>query len=276
MEQSRFSDPRAYAKLFDPLPDDPDGIGAVIRNLVVHYRASGIDFPPHRLEEIDSRWVHRMLSADRRRFDTPLAEPRPEDQRIVGCCRDFTLLHVAVLRHKGVEARSRVGFADYFEPGFHHDHVITEYRDGDRWVATDCQVGMPEVTLGPGGLQTAAQVWSAFRRGEIDVDTFGVGGDRRDLRGALFVRNYVIYELAHRLGDELLLWDIWGDISLQLRGDPTLIDLVAELLQAADAGDGAAERKLRDEYAGNPRLRPGRHILCASPRGSGPYPVRLT
>ncbi|GIM90489.1 transglutaminase domain-containing protein [Paractinoplanes toevensis] len=264
--QTRFSDPRRHAALFDPLPADPDGIGAVVRNLAVHYRASGIDFPPDRLTEIDSRWVDRMLDADRSRHSTPLAEPRPPSERIVGCCRDFTLLTVAALRHKGIPARSRVGFGDYFDPTFHIDHVITEYWDGARWIATDSQMDLPDVRLSEGGLRPAAQVWAAYRRGEIDVDTFGVGPDLpAELRGAAFVRNYVIYELAHRRGDELLLWDVWGDVSLTLGDNLGLIDEIADLLQSADAGDRSAERKLADLYASEPRLHPGRHITCATP-----------
>ncbi|GIF18331.1 hypothetical protein BJ973_008708 [Actinoplanes tereljensis] len=264
--QTRFSNPRQHAALFDPLPADPDGIGEVVRNLVVHYRGSGIDFPPDRLTEIDSRWVDRMLDADRGRYAAPLAEPRPQSQRIVGCCRDFTLLTVAALRHKGVPARSRIGFADYFDPLFHLDHVITEYWDGSRWIATDSQLGLPDVRLSTGGLRPAAQVWAAYRRGEIDVDKFGVGPELPDeLRGAAFVRNYVIYELAHRRGDELLLWDVWGGVSLQLGDDLAVIDEIADLLQSADAGDRGAERKLADLYASDPRLRPGDHITCATP-----------
>jgi hypothetical protein len=273
--QTRFSAPRQHAALFDPLPADPEGIGAVIRNLAVHYRASGIDFRPDRLREIDSRWVDRMLDADRRRFTTPLAEPRPPEKRIVGCCRDFTLLTVAALRHKGVPARSRVGFADYFDPTFHLDHVITEYWDGARWVATDTQFGLPDVRLSVGGLRPAAQVWLAYRRDEVDVSTFGVGPELpAELRGAAFVRNYVIYEAAHRLGDELLLWDVWGDVSLELGHDLALIDELADLLQSADAGDAAAERKLADRYADDPRLHPGDRITCVTPAGR-PYEVDL-
>lgn len=264
--QTRFSSPRQHAALFDPLPADPEGIGEVVRNLTVHYRASGLEFPPDRLAEIDSRWVDRMLDADRRRHDTPLAEPRRPEQRVVGCCRDFTLLTVAALRHKGVPARSRVGFADYLDPAFHPDHVITEYWDGARWTATDTQLDIPDVRLTTGGLRTAAQVWSSYRRGEIDVETFGVG-DVPALRGAWFVRNYVIYELAHRLGDELLLWDIWGDVSLSPPTDPTLIDEIADLLQSADAGDRSADRKLSDRYAADSRLHPTDTIICATPDG---------
>lgn len=265
--QTRFSDPRARAALFDPLPADPGAIGEVIRNLVVHYRASGIDFPPDRLAEIDSRWADRLLDADRRRFDTPLTEPRPPEQRIVGCCRDFTLLSVAALRHKGIPARSRIGFADYLDPHWHHDHVVTEYWDGARWVADDTQIDASDVRLDQGGLRPAAQVWAAHRRGEIDVDTFGVGGGVDNLHGEWFVRNYVIYELAHRRGDELLLWDVWGDVSLDAGDDLALIDEVADLLQSADAGDARAEEKLADLYADDPRLRPGDQIRCVSPRG---------
>ncbi|WP_433296539.1 transglutaminase domain-containing protein [Actinoplanes sp. CA-030573] len=265
--QTRFSDPRAHAPLFDPLPADPGGIGEVIRNLVVHYRAAGIDFPPDRLAEIDSRWADRLLDADRRRFDTPLAEPRPPERRIVGCCRDFTLLTVAALRHNGIPARSRIGFADYLDPHWHYDHVITEYWDGARWVADDTQVDATDLRLTPGGFRPAAQVWSAYRRGELDPATFGVAPAVAGLHGDWFVRNYVIYEAAHRLGDELLLWDIWGNVSLELGDDLALIDEVADLLQSADAGDTRAEEKLAGLYADDPRLHPGDRIRCVSPRG---------
>jgi hypothetical protein len=265
-QQTPYSDPRAHAKLFDALPDDPGGIGEVIRNVVVHYRASGIDFPPDRLAEVDSRWADRLLDADRSRFDTPLAEPRAPEQRIVGCCRDFTLLTVAALRHKGIPARSRIGFADYLGPDWHYDHVITEYRDGDRWVAMDSQVDRL-VPLAPGGLQTAAQVWTAYRRGEIDVNRFGVDPSIAELRGGWLVRNYVISELAHRRGEELLLWDLWGDMSVQLDGDLALTDEVADLLLSADAGDAAAETKLAELYLSRTELRPARRIRCASPVG---------
>ncbi|MFD0520646.1 hypothetical protein [Paractinoplanes durhamensis] len=163
-------------------------------------------------------------------------------------------------------ARSRIGFADYIVPGDHLDHVITEFWDGSRWIATDTEVDVPDVRLAPGGLRTAAQVWTDHRSGVVDVETFGVGGDP-ELRGAWFVRNYVIYELAHRRGDELLLWDLWGDMGREPPADPALIDEIADLLQSADAGDKAAERKLADRYADDLRLHPGDQIRCVSPRG---------
>jgi hypothetical protein len=265
--QTRFSDPGRHASLLDPLPADVAGIGAVVRNIYVHYRASGIDFPPDRLAEVDNRTVERILATDRSRTAAPLADPRAPADRVAGCCRDATLLTVAALRAKGIPARSRVGFADYLMPGFHCDHVVTEVFDGGRWIATDTGVDRAEVPLGPGGLRTAAQVWTAYRRGEVDPDTFGVA-PRLPFRGAWLISNYVIFELAHRRGDELLLWDCWGAVSTELGDDLEVIDEIAALLLEADAGDAAAERELARRYAGDPRLRPGERVVCRSPSGA--------
>src|SRR3712207_337329 len=141
---SPYSDPGPHAGLLAALPTDPAALSAVLRNVVVHYRASGIPFPDHRLAEIDSRWAERLLAVDKSRFSAPLAQPRPEADRVAGCCRDYTLLAVAALRGHGVPARSRVGFASYFEPGFHHDHVVVEQWTGQRWRRFDAM-------LEPGG-----------------------------------------------------------------------------------------------------------------------------
>jgi hypothetical protein len=239
----------------------------VIRNIHVHYRASGIDFPPERLAEIDSRWVEAMIDVDQARGARPLHEPRHE--KIVGCCRDAALLTVSALRAKGVPARTRVGFADYLEPGYHCDHVVTEYFDGRRWIACDTELGIDEVELGPGGLQTAAQAWTAYRRGEIDAETYGVGPGIA-IGGPAMIRRYVLFELAHRFGDELLLWDFWGDTT------PPLVDEVAAMLLAADAGEAGAEEALERRYATDPRLHPGDLVLTVSPAERYPADTRLS
>jgi Transglutaminase-like superfamily len=273
-QQSPYSDPREHAELLAAVPADLPALAAMVRNVVVHYRASGIEFAPERLAEIDNRWIDRLLAADRSRFDTPLEAPRPEADRVAGCCRDHTLLSVSALRAHGVPARSRVGFAAYFTPGFHHDHVITEYWDGERWVCADTELeptwSWPfdrlDLPLGPGVFETAAQVWTAYRRGQLEVEQYGVDVGL-PIRGNWFVRNYVLMELAHRQRDELLLWDNWGPMSDRLDGDLSLIDDVAALLLAADNGDEAAEQRLSEWYAEDSRLHPGDQVRCFSPTG---------
>jgi hypothetical protein len=286
---SRYSDPGGYAYLLDDLPGEVPSIAAVVRNVLVHYRAHGLTFTGERLAEADHRWVEHMLATDARRFGTPLAGARPQPQRVVGCCRDYTLLTVAALRHGGVPARSRVGFAGYFHHDFHADHVIVEYWDGARWVFADTQLDptgdwpfdtgdlprSPGTDIGARSdpappFVTAAQVWRAWRRGDIDADRYGVD-PAHPVRGGWFVRNYVLQELAHRQGDELLLWDSWGAMSDDLGGDTeedlALVDEVAALLLAGDGGDVAAERELAARYATDPRLRPGPRVVSFSPTG---------
>ncbi|WP_067504703.1 transglutaminase-like domain-containing protein [Actinoplanes sp. TFC3] len=281
--QTAYSDPRSYAPLLTGLPSDPARLGAAIRNLVVHYRGAGIEFPDDRLAEIDNRWVDRIIACDQQRFPGSLLGPRPVEDRVVGCCRDFALLSVAALRHHGIPARSRVGFADYFTPDFHVDHVITQWWDGAGWHAMDVEVdpswALPvdglDVPLRAGGLVPASQVWLAYRRGEIDVETYGVATNLPSLRGAWFVRNYVFNEMAHRYGDELLLWDLFGLQSTELDGDLGLIDELAVLLSAADEGDDTADRMLEDRYRTDPRLHPGRTVQSLSPRLSKAQEVTL-
>jgi hypothetical protein len=249
--------------------------------VIVHYWAGGLTFSSERLAEIDHRWVERMLDTDQRRNAAPLSAPRPDTERVAGCCRDFTLLTVAALRHQGVPARSRVGFAGYFQPDFHHDHVVVDYWNGERWVYVDAMLDPAEWPFDPTNLPrpvgarpeppplfaTAAQVWSAYRSGTA-VDSYGVRPDL-PLRGGWFVGGYVLQELAHRQREELLLWDVWGARpGPSGGGDPELIDEVAALLLRADEGDGAAEEELADRYRTDPRLHPGGTVRCLSPTGT--------
>jgi hypothetical protein len=283
--QTEFSDPGVHAHLFDALPDDAAGIAAVVRNLVIHYRGGGIEFTGERLAEIDHLWVEAMLTTDQKRNGRPLAEPREPFDRVVGCCRDLTLLTVAVLRHKGVPARSRVGFADYFRDGYDHDHVVTEYWNGDRWVMIDPQfdpagdhpfdfLDMPRGPFlqGPRGpFLSAAEVWLGVRAGELDADLFGIDPGS-PISGGWFIRNYVHFQLAHLQGDELLLWDNWGTMTPTLDGaDVALTDEIATLLVASDNGDETATKDLADRYQSNPDLTYTGRSYVTSPAGNGHY-----
>ncbi|MDX3005920.1 transglutaminase-like domain-containing protein [Kribbella solani] len=273
--QTRFSDPGAHAGLYDALPTDVPGIAAVVRNLLVHYRGGGIEFTGERLAEIDHRSVSAMLSTDQKRNGRPLAEPREPFDRIVGCCRDYTLLFVSILRHQGIPARSRIGFADYFTPGYNHDHVVAEYWNGDRWVMIDAELepgerpfDVQDMPAGP--FPSAAEVWLGVRAGDLDPDNYGIGPGQ-PIGGGWFVRNYVHYELAHLNGDELLLWDNWGDMSDTLEGaDLALTDQVAHLLLASGNGDAAATKQVNNLYRTNPALTFAGRSFITSPAG-GPY-----
>lgn len=134
---SPYSDPGRHGGILDAVATDIPTVAATARNVIVHYRAGGVELPGDRLDEVNCRWVDRILDIDQSRFPLPLTTGRLTAERVAGCCRDHTLLSVAILRQHGIPSRSRVGFASYFTPGWHHDHVLVEYWDGHRWVWAD-------------------------------------------------------------------------------------------------------------------------------------------
>jgi hypothetical protein len=274
-KQSEYSDPRVHAHLLDGLPTDVPGLTSVARNVIVHYRDPNADLPPQRMAEINHRWMDRLLDADQARAGSPLTAPRSLNDRVAGCCRDFTLFTVACLRHQGVPARSRIGFAGYFTPGYHHDHVVAEVWEGSRWVWVDPQIGREgwafdttDIPPDAGLFDSAAKVWTRYRAGQIDADQYGVGPGI-PVGGAWFIRCYVFLELAHRQRDELLLWDGWGAMGGPGSQDNEvqLVDEIAALLLAADGGDESAESELAERYAADPRLHPGDRIESHTPFG---------
>lgn len=277
--QTAFSDPGVWAGLLDEVEPTIAHVSAAARNIVVHYRASDRELPEHSRDDISLRWMDTILATDQRRHAAPLTGERPIDQRVQGCCRDHTLVAVAALRHHGVPARSRVGFASYFSPSWHHDHVIVETWLNGRWRRFDPEFESPRPRLedpsdiphGPTSpFLTAAQVWLGHRSGSLDVARFGAD-EGLGLDGDWFVHGYVIREVAHHFGDELLLWDSWGAMHSDLvhapPADLRLVDEVADLLVRADDGDLVAEGELLSRYREDDRLHPSSRIESWSPYG---------
>lgn len=276
---SAYSDPGAYAHLLDELPDGIAPITDAVRNTVIHYK-SGVEIRHD--EDIDSRWIERILATDQQRHHQPLSVAKPDVEKVAGCCRDYALLTVSALRQKGIPARTRVGFATYFFPGFHVDHVLAELWDGDRWRFVDGQIApgpmwpmdTQDIPLSMGRdpgdkplFLTAAQAWAAYRRGEVDPMAFGVHPEVPELCGAGFMAGEVGIELTHRMRDELLLWDLHGIVGEGPTADPGVIDEIADLMLRADEGDADAETRLGERYLSDANLHPGDVVRCASPRG---------
>lgn len=279
-DHSPYSDPRHHAALLAAVAPDPASLHAAVTTAVVHYRAGAAAPTPAQLEDVDRRWVASILDAVVERAPGPLDAPRSPERQAGGCCRDHSLLAVAVLREHGAPARTRLGFADYLgADGFRHDHVVVERHDGARWVRFDPEVAPDGVPFDPFDLptgegapfETAAEVWTAYRAGRRDLADHGAGPDLPWLTGPGFVQRYVLADLAHRQRHELLLWDVWGASALPgAAPDPAtaaLTDRVAELTVRADAGDRTAEAALTVLWATDERVRPGRFVTTWSPTG---------
>ncbi|GIG19635.1 hypothetical protein Cch01nite_03590 [Cellulomonas chitinilytica] len=290
-QHSPYSDPGPHGALLKEVEPTPPALHQAACATIVHYRGQASELAAGQDADIDLRWLSHVLDVATARVPGSLTADRPVHDRVAGCCRDHSLFAVAVLREHGIPARTRVGFAGYFEGGFHHDHVVAELWDGDRWVRFDPEldpvngpVGGPQpwgfdiddMPTGPGApFQTAAEVWQQVRAGTVDPSVYGVDASMPELCGAEFVRGYVVEELAHRQREELLLWDVWGDTVPRDLADglppeeevDALVDEVADLLVRADAGDRDAEAALDALYGTSPRLNPSAGVLTLSPTG---------
>ncbi|WP_203567200.1 transglutaminase-like domain-containing protein [Aestuariimicrobium ganziense] len=278
---SAYSDPGRHSGLVDALDPSPEALSQLCRRLIGHYRAHEDELPRETIGDIHSRWLDVILDRAVERQAGPLDAERAPSDRVQGCCRDHALLAVGVLRHHMVPARSRVGFTNYFDPTWHHDHVVPEYHDGTRWIRFEPMLDVGDLVPDPLdlrqdvdpatdiGFATAAQVWLAHRDHGLDLSTFGVAKEAPEVGGVWFVREYVIFEVAHRYGDELLLWESWGAMEGPNASSDTddLVDRVARLLVAADAGDEAAEAELDQLYRTDDRLHPGSEVFRIDPTG---------
>lgn len=215
-QHSPMSDPQAYAPLYDAIGDDIPSICRAVQGLIVHYFADGYTPPPSDLCQIDSRTIPAMLAIIMENDHRPLTEPRSIEQRFVGCCRDYTLLAVSILRHKGIPARARYGVATYFTDHYFFDHVVLEYWDQTRWVTVDPELSeviiaqrnltfdvhdMPAETFLSGG-----RAWLMARHAGIDPQRFGIG----HLNGWDFILSELLLDLAALNRYEMLCWDRWG------------------------------------------------------------------
>lgn len=142
---SQITDPGQYAYLFDDLPNEIDALCRIVQGTYIHYWSGEVfnyTIPDKRKQEVNTWHMALILARMTALSNRPLDEPRSPEQRFVGCCRDAALLLCAMLRHKGIPARTRVGFAPYINikvSGFNVDHVITEYWDAEaaRWKLVD-------------------------------------------------------------------------------------------------------------------------------------------
>ena len=270
-----ITDPGPRAADFAGLPADVRALTRAVQGLVFHYMADetilGWRPPKDRLPEIDTRRVRAMLARLAALDPRPLGEARPPERRLIGCCRDFTVLLCAMARHHRIPVRARIGFARYFVPDFHVDHEIVEWWDSGqaRWRLVDpglserhvahYRIGFDPFDVPRDQFIVGGRAWQLCRTGVADPKTFGLVPDLPQPRGIGFVRGHVIQDLAALNKMELLLWDVWGLMQAELDTGLALVDEAAEFTQGAD---GLAD--VRRLYA-TPGLAVPERILSLSP-----------
>lgn len=240
---------------------DPKGLCRAAQGLVVAPPdAASAGLSEHRMAERNTRpataLLQRVLELD---GASPLDEPRPVAQRVVGTCRHFAALATAFVRATGVPARARCGFATYFVPPRKVDHWIVEYWSSEdrRWVRIDPEYVDRDAfdafradDLRAGEFLTAGEAWQLIRSGEEDPADFGVFGTENWGPGE--VRGNAMRDLASVFEKiEMLPWDVWGPMedSYDGRTGDDFDLLIDQLAAACDAHDEAELQRIYDRLA---------------------------
>lgn len=276
--QSKYSSPGAMAKLYEPLPHDIPALCRVVQNVLVHLfwireatygittaelKAAGrnlcLEFGIATTEERLRRIVALQAA--------PLANRRDAAHRSVGCCRDFALTLVSILRHQGIPARVRTGVALYLDARHPEDHYVAEWWSASdrRWHLADAQIDdvqreamsirIDTTDLPQGSFLTGCQLLDAVRKGTI-ANAERIGFPPYNA-GLTYGRNKVFADFVSLIGQEIPVHAWWGlgtPESVE-PGDEALLDRMIDLLQRLDRDDPAAHREALELGATHPRLR---------------------
>ncbi len=194
-----------------------------VQGLLIHEAWTsryGVELSNKRRNEVHIRRSDEILKQITALDNRPLFAPRPPAKRLVGTCRHFSVLLVALLRQQGVPARARCGFATYFTPGQFEDHWVSEYwSDAEaRWVRLDAQLDVLQreglnLDFDPldvlrNRFLVVGDAWRQCRAGEADPARLGI----HEMSGFWFVAANPLRDLAALNKVEMLPWDVWGAI----------------------------------------------------------------
>lgn len=273
-----MTDPGPHAHLLNDLPRDVDALRRIIQGLLIHIfwaERYGVQLDAERQAEVQIRPAHRQLERIIELDPRPLNEAREPGKRLVGNCRDFSIMLATFLRHQGTPARARCGFGRYFMPGHYEDHWVCEVWDEPqgRWRLVDAQLDPLQVealklSFDPLDVPrdqfiVGGAAWELCRSGAADPDAFGI----HDMHGLWFVRGDFVRDVASLNKMELLPWDVWGLADEQPGGltteDWESLDAMARLT----SGDVPEFERVRAEYEADPRWRVPDIITSFTPQG---------
>lgn len=231
------------------LPSTPVELCAVVQTLLVlPDLAAGFGIPEERHDEKSIRAASDIIRALFALDGRPIEQTRPLSNRVVGTCRHFSVLSCAFLRHRGIAARSRCGFASYFVPDTFVDHWVVEYwhPTEERWVRVDPEILGFEFVSAPEDLAhdeflSGGEAWTSCRQKLADPSGFGVAGFPHAW-GIAEVRGNAVRDLAALNKVEMLPWDEWGRMESSYNGQtgPEYDELMDTIAATCAANDEAA------------------------------------
>ncbi|MEN6369761.1 MAG: transglutaminase-like domain-containing protein [Thermotogota bacterium] len=277
-QHSTNSNPGTLAPLYDAVPDDVSRLCRMVQNTLIHLfwireatygiTLGGLKAAGRRLcTEFGYSTAEERLRDIVQLQDAPLTEPRTPAHRSVGCCRDFALMLVSILRHKGIPARVRTGVALYLNPSCPEDHYVAELWNAaeGRWQMADAQIddvqrsamriSLDTTDLDPGLFLTGWRLLDALRSGRI-ANPERVGFPPANA-GLTYGRNKLFADFVGVTGTELPVHAWWGigTPDSAEAGDDALLDRMIALVRGIDQNDPAALSEALSLAESHPRLR---------------------
>lgn len=242
------------------------------QNMLVHIfwaERYGLRLSEMRKNEVNLR-TFRAKEARLQELDAmPFTERRSLEKRLVGNCRDFSVILASLLKARQVPARARCGFGTYFLPNHYEDHWVVEYWNAgeNHWVMVDAQldefqkkalkITFDPLDVPPYKFITGAKAWMLCRAGQADPEKFGIF----DMKGLWFVRGNLVRDFLALNNIEILPWDVYGIIAKHdnqiTESDITLLDRMAGLC----LNPQGTFAEIRSLFTENPDLQPPPSML---------------
>lgn len=265
LQFGQYTDPGLYREILKKnLPDDIQKIGLLVRKQLVHRSTlehgntgSNKDLrygdmtkvPWFRQAEDDIfPTVSAMLAELFRRDPIGFVLDRAEENKLILTCRFTAILMTSILKTKGIPARSRSGFAPYFEvegleQGKSYDHWINQYWDEkrSRWVTIDvdaCLEGylkFDPFDIKEGTFDFSADAWLLVRKGVIEGTHFK---DAIGFEGLVTIGWQLFHDFHALMNNEILYQHgplyCWNRMDKLTEEELKELDSLAVLMQKPD------------------------------------------
>jgi hypothetical protein len=227
-QHSAVTHPGEFLSQVRELPRDVGQLIDIVGGIFAHFEhdfgADEFRLPPERRPEVDFRFARSMFERILELDPSPLINPRALPNRVMGTCRDASMLLCSMLRSQDIPARLRYGFAPYPPKAGMPltDHVLVEYWSAadQRWKWADGRLyrhaierndirDLDRTDLPASYFVPAARAWSAAQHDQRFASRLS-GLRFNPIYGLWRARNLFMYDLAALAKSEPLLWDAWG------------------------------------------------------------------
>lgn len=252
-----------YGDYFRSLPDEVPVLGRLVCSQVIHrvtLKEGNTNanetllygdmnrYPWHRMRcEDDVFLTATALTAELFRLDgRGFVRDRKVEDKLVVTCRYVSVLMSAILKAKGIPARSRAGFAPYFKEGVSMDHWVNQYysKEENRWLTFDAdgfyeEGGMPlsQYDIPDDRFDWSAKAYLDVRSGKTDGKQY-LYADGLGTCGLPAIIRYLMYDFHALMNDELtysfLPAYLDGRLAHLTEGELQELDRLAEWLSEPD------------------------------------------